>query len=44
MLAALLVIMVVVVPPNEVAQTLQPDGPCWEPDIEFPVPCDDDEE
>ena len=27
-----------------VAQQVHPSGICWEPDVEFPVPCDDDED
>lgn len=26
------------------AQQVQPSGICWEPDIEFPVPCDEDDD
>lgn len=27
-----------------VVQQVHPSGICWEPDVEFPVPCDDDED
>jgi hypothetical protein len=27
-----------------VAQQVHPSGICWEPDVEFPVPCDDEED
>lgn len=30
-------------PAASVKATIQPDQLCWEPDIEFPVPCEEDD-
>lgn len=43
-LMLLLVILVSLAPIPASARINEDGGRCWEPDIEFPVPCDEDED
>jgi hypothetical protein len=42
--AALLAILSCALMTSQLSARVQDDDLCWEPDIEFPVPCDDEED
>jgi hypothetical protein len=42
-LAALVVVAIASLPASTAVQATIQDESCWEPDIEYPVPCDDEE-
>lgn len=43
-IAAFLVILSCALTISQSSARVQDDDLCWEPDIEFPVPCDEDED